>query len=314
MNIYKESIVTKKLLLESHYKNPPNLNTEVWLNRNKKDLVIVVGESWSWGDSMGGQHALGIDNTEHRINNNLGIYSAIKYDSDFCLCALPGGNNVNIALSLRRLLNEVAGKYDTVRCIIQLTEPSRDFFQLGIKGYWLLNYEIPFDFTYRGFFQEIIKDPISIQAFYSWYERRLETLYNSVLDKHSNVKYIFWKNFTRWIDRPYKNAIDISMVEHLSLLKNDPIIPPVDLSSYYWETLIKTFYDWVINTNINPFDVYKQFTPDDMSFINKELNKTLNYFNWQRKYNNILFKVTHPNEDTHKLWGEKIINSGILDD
>lgn len=308
MSIYSESVVTKKLLLESHY--PSNLNTEVWLNRNKKNLVIVVGESWSWGDSMGGQHALLIDNTEHRINNNLGIYSAIEYDSDFCLCALPGSNNVNIALSLRRLLGEVSDKYDTIRCIIQITEPSRDFSQLGPKDYWLMNYEIPYEFTYNGFFNELILNPISIRDFYTWYETRLENLYTSILGKYSNVKYIFWKNFTRWAGDPYKNSINISMIEYLGMLQNDPIVAPIDLRSHYWEMLVTQPHD----DNINPYDLYKEFTTEDIDFIKQELDKTLNYFKWFPKYNNIWFKTTHPNEVTHRLWGEKIINSGILDE
>jgi hypothetical protein len=308
MNIYSESVVTKKLLVESHYE--PNINTEVWLNRNKKNLVIVVGESWSWGDSMGGQHAWGVDNTEHRINNNLGIYSAIKYDSDFCLCALPGGSNVNTALSLRRLLNEVSDKYDTIRCIIQITEASRDFSQLDPTHYWLMNYEIPFEFTYNGFFNELRLNPISIQNFYTWYEHRLETLYNSILSNYSNVKYIFWKNFTRWAGTPYKNSMNVSMVEYLGLLVNDPVTPPVNLGSAMWEMLSTQPH----NTNIHPFDLYKKFTTEDLLFIHAELDKTLNYFKWFPKYNEVWFKITHPNEAFHKIWGEKIVNSGILDD
>lgn len=303
MNLYAESTVIKKLMVETTFQ--PNLNTEVWLKRGKRNLVIVVGESWSWGDSMGGQHIHLVDNTEHRINNNLGIPAAIHYDSDFCLCAVPGGNNVNITMSLRRLINETYDEYDSIRCIIQITEPSRDTTQLN--SYPLINYTIPDEFRFKNFYKEILESPVSIQEFYVWYHHKLKSLYDRIIHR-PKIKYLFWRNFTRWATTPYENSIDINMVEQIGKLTDDPIIAPVDLATFYWEHI----YEHNSRGEIQ----FTKFTDADLEFVRGEIDKVLKYFEWYPRHHGATtgyFHGTHPSELTHKMWGDKIVQSGILD-
>ena len=61
-----------------------------WIKQNRKTLVVTIGESWTWGDSLGKtQHKI-FDDKEFRLANVYGRRLADTLQADFLNIAKPG--------------------------------------------------------------------------------------------------------------------------------------------------------------------------------------------------------------------------------
>jgi lysophospholipase L1-like esterase len=90
--------------------------------RNK--LLITVGDSWTYGDSLGKTKVRnGVDDTEYRLNNVFGSLLAEDLEANWINLALPGGSNAWMLDNLELLLSTL--KEEDVTCIITLTESGR---------------------------------------------------------------------------------------------------------------------------------------------------------------------------------------------
>jgi hypothetical protein len=96
-----------------------------YANRGRSSLLITVGESWTYGDSIGQTKVReGRDDTEYRLEHIYGNIISDAMQSDWINLALPGGSNYLMLSWLRDLLKQDF-KYDTITCIITLTESGR---------------------------------------------------------------------------------------------------------------------------------------------------------------------------------------------
>jgi hypothetical protein len=95
-------------------------------NYNQPTLLITAGDSWTWGDSLGGTN-LKHDNFEHRTNHIYGHLLAKKLSSDFINIGMPGFDNVNIILNLEKVLDQLTKSYKQINVVITLTETGREF-------------------------------------------------------------------------------------------------------------------------------------------------------------------------------------------
>jgi hypothetical protein len=99
-----------------------------WLKLNRKKLLVTIGESWTWGDSLGlTQHNI-YDDKEFRLQNVYGKQLADKLDADFLNIAKPGESNLWIARHFKLFADSIDQfVYDEIFVVLTLTEVGREF-------------------------------------------------------------------------------------------------------------------------------------------------------------------------------------------
>ena len=102
-------------------------------SRNSNQLVITVGDSWTYGDSLGKTKVRnGIDDTEHRLNTVYGNVLTEQLGTDWMNLALPGGSNYCMLNWLGQLLDRKHNQ--SIVCVITLTEAGRHEEQRWASG------------------------------------------------------------------------------------------------------------------------------------------------------------------------------------
>jgi hypothetical protein len=92
---------------------------------NSEQLLITVGDSWTYGDSLGQTRVRdGRDDPEHRLSHVYGSLMAEEINADWINLALPGISNYMMCTWLTQLLSRHVHSRDTV-CVITLTESGR---------------------------------------------------------------------------------------------------------------------------------------------------------------------------------------------
>jgi hypothetical protein len=109
-------------------------NPYAYVHRPTKSMLITVGDSWTYGDSLGHTKVRnGIDDTEYRLKHVYGSVMSDAMDASWINLALPGGSNSLMLEWLDKLLTQgsdnmaaVANRYYTnIVCVITLTESGR---------------------------------------------------------------------------------------------------------------------------------------------------------------------------------------------
>lgn len=83
----------------------PRINRLFFVDHNKNDLVITVGDSWTWGDSLGDV------SVRYRSDHVYGKYLSEYLDSDWINYGFCGGSNNNILKALNLILQNVLDDY-----------------------------------------------------------------------------------------------------------------------------------------------------------------------------------------------------------
>jgi hypothetical protein len=100
-------------------------NPYYYKSRDSNQLIITVGDSWTYGDSLGKTKVRnGIDDTEYRLEHVYGNVLTEHVNADWMNLALPGGSNYCMLNWLGQLLDH-RYKYSNVTCFITLTESGR---------------------------------------------------------------------------------------------------------------------------------------------------------------------------------------------
>ena len=104
-------------------------NSWDWVHDGKKNLVVTVGESWTWGGGLGNpDYDTKPDNHEFRLDNVYGAHLARYLDADFLNIAQPGESNLWIADQLnwaKQHIQELG--YEKIYWFATLTEVGREF-------------------------------------------------------------------------------------------------------------------------------------------------------------------------------------------
>jgi hypothetical protein len=88
-------------------------------------MLITVGDSWTYGDSLGKTKVRnGIDDTEYRLENVYGNIMSNQLGTSWINLALPGGSNTLMLTWLEQLLEKNL-TYKNIICAITLTESGR---------------------------------------------------------------------------------------------------------------------------------------------------------------------------------------------
>lgn len=99
-------------------------NPYAYVYNGSDSLLITVGDSWTYGDSLGKTKVRnGIDDPEYRLANTYGAHLSKMLKTNWVNLALPGGSNEWMLNNLEILLPTVTEK--NVICVITLTESGR---------------------------------------------------------------------------------------------------------------------------------------------------------------------------------------------
>lgn len=129
INLHEESYYFK--VKEIYAGQGSNKNVTLYCKTNSKRLLIVIGESWTYGDNLKPYTRCveNKDNVPYRISTIFAGKVATYLKSDLLINAQPGNCNINHYYALRDYINAVQkdGTYDEVFLIFQLTSPGRDY-------------------------------------------------------------------------------------------------------------------------------------------------------------------------------------------
>lgn len=274
------------------YKNDENLkpdwvehpakNTEFHLVRNKEDLLLIVGESWTYGESLPsiatGDRKYSI---ESQIKNCFGPKLALSLNQDLYQYAVPGNCNFYMVSSLERILDYIKNNfnYKNINLCLQLTEPSRE--------HAILN---KLDKSYQKLY-----DMSDIDSFEEWLIRYDEIFLDEILriKNKYNINVTVWKNFCCFQNK--KQYPELKIIEE-SWIRFSGKLYGLDLEMQKFQSV--GWFD----------DFYSQYKPQikfDLNCCNQQIDyieKSNAFIRGNYLHNN------HPNLVSHSLWAYKLYN------
>lgn len=238
-------------------------------------LVVTIGESWTWGDSLSSSWVKKEDNKQYRLANVYGGQLANMINADFLNIAEPGQSNLWIADHLQIFVDNIEQfNYKEIIVVVTLTEVGREFQGDRDKSRDYVN-----DL-------KLITSPIEFLGLLSRY---IDNKINQV-DK-SKFKFVIGTNF---VDSNYAfNTLDKSWVDVIADSLNVSIDAPCYVvSSWVFDRL----QDLVLFT-----EHYKkeQYIEDIMPLL--EMASSRVQFLMESKYNYKLASK-HPTPEGHALW------------
>jgi hypothetical protein len=265
----------------------PAKYTEFHIKRNSKKLVLVIGESWTYGETLP-EIATGIKkySMHSQLRYSFGPKLAVMLNADYYQYAVPGNCNYYMFNELERILNFLRNfNYEKIYVCMQLTEPSREkAILIKIKDHPI---------------EQLYWESISFEEWLKKYNRFFFDWYNSILNKNKdlNIDAILWKNFckTETDSNHQFKILDKTWIEYSANILGKQISSPV----FYSIGWLSNMYEEHKNINYN-----KQFILEEMEKIEKS-NEFI-------KAN--VFHSHHPNFLAHLLWSQFIARkSGWVD-
>lgn len=95
------------------------------VDRDSDILIITVGDSWTWGDSLG-KTSLEYDDREYRTTHVYGAIIADSLSADFINIGCPGHDNTYILERLKSVYTMLTKKYKRLHIFVTLTESGRE--------------------------------------------------------------------------------------------------------------------------------------------------------------------------------------------
>lgn len=283
------SIMLNDVNLKPDWVEHPALFTEFHVKRNSKDLVLVIGESWTYGEALPDiATAIQKYSIHSQLKNSFGPKLAVALNADYYQYAVPGNCNYYMFEELKRIL-EVVRKfnYDKIYLCLQMTEPAREKAIL----HKLKNHPI----------EQLYKEKINFKNWLEEYDNILFDQYDEILKANSdlNLDAILWKNFCKISgntnDRLFK-TVDTTWIQYSSRILGMNLEAPMFYS-----------IDWLSSM----YEHHKNINYSDKKFILDEIDK-VELSNKFVKAN--AFHSHHPNLHAHLLWSQFILRkSGWID-
>jgi hypothetical protein len=274
-----------------------NHNSYFEICRNKPNLVITLGDSWTWGDSLGFTNASsGQDDIETRKNQVYGRHLSDQLNADFINISYPGSFNYWLHNRLQILLDysiaTLSSSYDKVYIVFTLTEVGRDFISELSPELFIDSFEK---------FYNCSNDPeFSTGKILQQLEKFDFTFLDSIQQQlPSNVTLIVGRNFTT-IDEEnrsiLKHLLPKIWTEVLFEKQKFPILDNIPLMS-----MGLNFFDQYIKSKNLDSDQYKKYMAD---VIFPAVEQQLDLLN--KSIYNHKKASKHPTAEGHKLWADYI--------
>ena len=236
-------------------------------------LLITVGDSWTWGDSLGRAKAReSSDDPEYRLAHVYGNLIAEQLNADWINIAIPGESNSWIIDKAEKMLNSnIIKDYKQVYLTLTLTEFGRK------DDYFIIRDNV---------------DVITVDNIFEVYNQKIEQRIDRLILDNPEVKIVVGYNFVdpaisnkflpdTWLDLLYHDATGkchIVLSEHIDILGN-----------------------WLAElTEINPTDILDfklQLIDRSLTRINRLDNSPYNNSEDSR----------HPTEAGHEIWAEYLL-------
>lgn len=256
--------------------------SEFHLQRNKKNLVLVIGESWTYGETLPGiATGVGHYDLTSQITHGFGMKLALMKDSDYYQYAIPGNCNAYMFIELVRILSYINSnfKYDNIYLFMQMTEPSR---------------EMPIASKLQTTPLSNLYNPTQGITFEQWLIQYDEIFLDYLVDtisKHVNVSTVVWKNFCS-----FQHTKEYPT---LKIIKDTWINFSAQLLGINLETQKFQSVGWYADFE----DKFKSIIKFPKEFSSRELDKIEASNAFIR--GNFLHNQ-HPNAISHSLWAYKL--------
>lgn len=264
----------------AHIKIPAQ-NIEIFAKRHKKNLLINIGESWTYGEGL---YGVATAKAEFDLGSMLrfsyGAKLATMLDTDLYQYAVPGNSNLTMSYTLKRIMKELdTSKYDKIYLSFQVTEPSREMQQLQD----LVNWNHPLKNLYDKSY--LRSKELSLQGWLEKYDSYLFSYIDDIVSKYSNVSTVVWKNFcsTNTQNNYSFNNIDQSWIQFSAEVNGHKLKMPSFYNAGWLDDLMR----------------YEEINFSKHKYIQKQLQAI-------EESNKYLGKCPdhrpHPNEVQHNLW------------
>ena len=245
----------------------PDLNPWYEDIQGRKKLLITIGDSWTWGDSLGTtRHRYGIsDPNRTKMVYGYHLQSAIG-DCDWCNIAWPGTANqwiVDVALRFQHLQKLLS--YEKILISVGLTDITRDVFQRGIMPEANGSFFNAAKIYERNYFTQLLQ-----------------------LSQTENIQLIVGRNFTNTFD------------ENLKILPNHLSKRWIDISAQHWDSGITApaciglkFPDQLVNEDEKRYSI--DIAIPNSQAVTDFLEQCPLHYKRATK---------HPHEQCHVFWAE----------
>ena len=260
--------------------------TKFELLRGCPNLVITLGDSWTWGDSLGiiDIHHGVPDDLEARKRDCYGRHLADAYDADWINDAKPGGSNQDIVNKISEYVNSIDySKYKKIYLVATLTETGREF-----------GYTNGLDFT--NFNQQLARQ-----------EQDILDRINQLVSSYP-INLIVGRNFTDYFPETKLYAWCLTKTWVEVILENLKENHPATIWNKIPHDLIKVT-GMASGVGLNPLSKrynndakFKKYFVDTITAAEK-----LWQFLELSPYNKKL-TTKHPTKEAHLLWAQYILN------
>lgn len=284
VNLHEESYFFKTK--EIHVGQGANKNITVYCKTNSRRLLVVIGESWTYGDNLKPyvKCTEDKDNIPYRISTIFAGKVATYLKSDLLVNAQPGNCNINHYYRLNEYIDAIkkSEEYDEVFLIFQLTSPGRDYRKEMV------------DEPIKHLFSKTPNE-FPVLKYNDWMYEYDKTYFNLIQEQIKRIPFkssVIWKNFNEYHYKE-REGYDFNVIEH-SFMKL-----VVQMSGYDFEpskNMEHTFYeaiDEIYNIDVDVETMEKEI--DKQNFGISLLAKSM-LNNW------------HPNENGHWFLSALIVD------
>lgn len=258
----------------------PAAYTEFHVKRNKETLLVFIGESWTYGETLRGiATAIQRYSFQDQLAFTVGSRLAVMLDSDLYQYAVPGNCNFYMFKELERILKHTSTmQYKKIYVCMQMTEPGREkplFIEIQNQNHPLTSIIGPSEKMTFATWLEKYDD-----AFFDWYER--------IISQYNNLDCVLWKNFckinSKHTNRTFK-IIDKTWIQYSANCVGKHIDAPSFYAVGWLDKIMKDYrtIDFDNNEILSEIDIIEQ------SNIFIKANA---------------FHCNHPNEFGHLLWAQ----------
>jgi hypothetical protein len=244
-------------------------------------LLIVVGDSWTWGDSLGriGTHDQ-LDDYEYRTTHNYGALLSTYLDADYLMLALPGGPNIRFMDYLELALPSVVDRYSKIDVVITLTELCREIIK---RPQWTS-----------------VIDISSVDNLLKSYEHNMLKDYAKLFSQWPQVNFVLGRNFT--------NTYDVNqniVAQHLPKTWVELLAENQDIEPYPSELRLLSMLgmdallDFLAQNNLSA-----KFKAEMVSII-EYASQAIDWLDRSR-YNNKK-STKHPTDQGHEIWAKYLV-------
>jgi len=264
----------------------PAENTQIHIKKNSDTVLLCIGESWTYGESLPGvSTSIGEFSVTSQVENCFGPRLSVLLDCDYFQYAVPGNCNFYMIKELNRIIAELDKQYDNIYICHQFTEPSREHI--------LVNELISDNHPLALLYDRIYLRRNKIQ--WSWWLTEYDRIMYSEIDKALKPyktkikKAVVWKNFCKISDETDYNFIkpEDTWIQFSAKWEGKNIKAPCFYVAGWLDHMIE-FYPEII------YD--PKFTTKHLKIIEAS-NKFLN---------NCTTHIPHPSVQAHGLWAQHL--------